>query len=183
MEPNGEIHPAGNEREAAEGAPPYSLDTLDETALDPDAEEQPLARVRYGLAKELRLFPDRLDVLHIEENIETRYQLENVQRMILSPGDPNPSKLVLMFDLDDGNTVIAAEGMTNVRDFRKLLAIFSEQHPAIELDPPNMDEQLVQALDIRKRSLLGCYGAIAAAIVVIWLVYMAVAILGAHGGH
>ncbi len=154
-----------------------------ELALDDESEPQPLARVRYGLAKELLLYPGTFNVLHIEEHTETIYRLADVRRMILTPGDPNPSKLVLMFDLDDGNTVIAAEGMTNVRDFRKLLAKLEETHPEIELDPPNMDEQLAQALDIRKRSLFGCYGLVVGAIVVIWVIYLIVAFIGAHGGH
>ena len=85
-----------------------------------------------------------------------------------------------MFDLDDGNTIIAAEGMSNVRDFRGLLAKVVEIRPAIELDPPDMDEQLRQALDIRRRSLLGCYGVVVAFCVVLWIVYLVVAFIGAH---
>jgi len=141
---------------------------------------RPLARVRYGLGKELRLYPDAFVVLLREEQEETRYRLENIQRIILSPGEYNPSKLVLMFDLDDGATVIAAEGMSNVRDFRTLLAALVEVRPQIELDPPNMDEQLMQALDIRKRSLLGCYGLVFACVVLLWLIYLVVAFIGAN---
>ena len=149
-----------------------------------DAEEpEPLARVRYGLAKELLLYPDTFVIAFREEHIETRLRLANIQRMILTPGDPNPSKLMLMFDLDDGSTIIGAEGMTNVRDFRVLLRRLHEEWPAIELDPPDMDEQLAQALDIRKRSLLGCYGSILAVLVVLWLVYLIVAFIGAHVAH
>ncbi len=162
-------------------SPERDDDALD-SALDGDG-PQPLARVRYGLGKELRLYPDAFVVLLREEHEETRYSLDNIQRMILSPGEYNPSKLVLMFDLDDGTTVIAAEGMSNVRDFRKLLAVLAEMRPQIELDPPNMDEQLMQALDIRKRSLLGCYGLVAACIVLLWVLYIVVAWIGAHGPH
>jgi hypothetical protein len=88
-----------------------------------------------------------------------------------------------MFDLDDGNTIIAAEGMTNVRDFRKLLARLREIRPEIELDPPDMDEQLMQALDIRKRSLIGCYGFVLGTCLLIWMVYLIVAFIGARGVH
>jgi hypothetical protein len=45
---------------------------------------------------------------------------------------------------------------------------------------------LIQALDIRRRSLLGCYGAVVLACVVLWVVYMAVALLPhlmGQGGH
>lgn len=148
-----------------------------------EEEAQPLARVRYGLGKELRLYPDAFVVLMREEHEETHYSLDSIQRMILSPGEYNPSKLVLMFDLDDGTTVIAAEGMSNVRDFRKLLAVLAETRPQIELDPPNMDEQLMQALDIRKRSLLGCYGLVAGCVALLWVLYIVVAWIGAHAAH
>lgn len=157
-----------------------------EDALDvaPDEEgPQPLARVRYGLGKELHLYPDAFIVLLREEHEETRYSLDNIRRLILTPGEYNPSKLVLMFDLDDDTTVIVAEGMSNVRDFRKLLAVLSEIRPEIELDPPNMDEQLMQALDIRKRSLLGCYGLFFGSIALLWVIYIVVAWIGAHAPH
>ncbi|MGZ3666200.1 MAG: hypothetical protein ACXVCO_00975 [Ktedonobacterales bacterium] len=150
---------------------------------DSEEEPQPLTRVRYGLGKELLLFPDTFVVVHKEERDELRLNLDNVRRLILVPGEYTPSKLVLMFDLDDGNTIIAAEGMTNVRDFRKLLARLREIRPEIELDPPNMDEQLMQALDIRKRSLIGCYGFVFGTCLLIWIVYLIVAFIGARGVH
>lgn len=150
-------------------------------ALGPDADEpQPLARVRYGLARELRLYPDSMVVELKEEHEETHYNLDSIKRVVLTPGEYNPSKLVLLFDLDDGATVIAAEGMSNVRDFRVLLAKLREIRPEIELDPPDMDTQLQQALDIRRRSLLGCYGAFAGVCVALWIIYMVVAYVGAH---
>jgi hypothetical protein len=94
------------------------------------------------------------------------------------PGDYTPSKLVLMFELDDGNTVIATEGMTNVRAFRPFLAQFKQIAPQIELDPENMDEQLSQALDIKRRYSLGCYGAVIGSCVVLWILYLVVAFVG-----
>ena len=148
-----------------------------------EEEPQPLARVRYGLGKELLLYPDTFVVLHREEAEETRLALDNIQRLILAPGDPNPSKLILMFDLDDGNTIIAAEGMTNVPDFRVLLARLHELRPQIELDPPDMDTQLQQALDIRRRSLFGCYGSALLVCLVLWVAYLIVAYIGSHVGH
>jgi hypothetical protein len=146
------------------------------------SEDEPdlLAKVRYGLGKELRLYPDAFVVLYREEHDETRFNLESIRRVILAPGEYTPSKLVLMFDLDDGNTAIVAEGMTNVRDFRRLLARLVAIRPEIELDPPNMDEQLIQALDIRKRSLLGCYGFVGVSCLLVWIVYLVVAFIGAH---
>lgn len=148
-----------------------------------DEEPQPLVRVRYGLAKELRLYPDTLDIVHLEEHETTQVNLANVKRLILAPGDPNPSKLVLMFDLDDGQTIIGAEGVSNVRDFRKLLARLQEMHPEIELDPPDMDTQLAQALDIRRRGLLGCYGSVIGVCLLVWILYLAIAFIGAHAAH
>lgn len=146
-----------------------------------DSEEAPLARVRYGLGKELRLYRDTLALLHLEAHEETRLTLADIRKMILAPGDPTPSKLVLMFELDDGNVIIGAEGMTNVRDFRKMLPVLHAVAPHIELDPPDMDTQLKQALDIRRRSLIGCYGSVIAVCVLVWLLYLVVAFIGANG--
>jgi hypothetical protein len=162
-------------------------DTRDVTMTSFDADTAPpLARVRYGLAKELRLYPHYVAMIQQEAGEELRVRLAHIRRLILAPGEQVPSKLVLMFDLDDGTTIIAAEGMSNVRDFRVLLAELQRIRPEVELDPVNMDEQLVQALDIRRRSLLGCYGSIVVAGLVLWVVYMLVALLPhlLHGtGH
>jgi hypothetical protein len=147
------------------------------------AEEQPLARVRYGLGKELQLFPDSLVILRREEFAADRFELAHIHRIILTPGDPNPSKLILMLELDDGNTIIAAEGMSSVADFRTLLSKLREVAPQIETDPPDMDAQLGQALDIRRRSLLGCYGSIAAVCILAYVLYLVLAYFGAHAVH
>jgi hypothetical protein len=88
-----------------------------------------------------------------------------------------------MFELDDGNVVIAAEGMTNVPGFRRLLTRLHEIRPEIELDPPNMDEQLMQALDIKRRTQIGCYGVLFGSCLLIWIVYLVVALIGAHAPH
>lgn len=151
-----------------------------DNAEEPGAQSspQPLARVRYGLAKELRLYPDSIVVELKEEREETRYNLDSIKRIVLTPGEYNPSKLVLMFDLDEETTVIAAEGMTNVRDFRVLLAKLREIRPQIELEPADMDEQLQQALEIRRRSLLGCYGGFAGICLALWIIYLVVAWVG-----
>jgi hypothetical protein len=132
----------------------------------------PLARVPYGLGKEIRLYPDAIVVLLREEHEELRYSLANIRRLVLTPGEYNPGKLVLMFELDDGNTVIAAEGLSNVRGFRNLLARLKELQLPIELDPPNMDEELRQALTIRSRYLLGCYGFALAACALLVVIYV-----------
>lgn len=145
--------------------------------------EEPLARVRYGLGKELQLFPDALMVVRREEFEADRFELAHIRRIILTPGDPNPSKLILMLDLDDDHTVIAAEGMSSVAEFRALLSKLHEIAPQIETDPPDMDTQLGQALDIRRRSLLGCYGAVAGACVLAYVLYLVLAYIGAHAPH
>ncbi len=152
-------------------------------ATEEAGDEHPLARVRYGLGKELLLYPDSFVLLRREEAEADRVELANIKRLILTPGEPNPSKLILMFDLDDGNTVIAAEGMTSVSEFRALLAKLREIAPQIELEPSDMDIQLKQALDIRRRSLIGCYGAVLGSCLLLWIIYLAVAFFGAHVGH
>lgn len=156
----------------------YPDESVDETE-----ERQPLARVRYAFGKELQLFPDSFVLLRREEAEADRVELTNIKRLILTPGEPNPSKLMLMFELDDGNTIIAAEGVSAVKEFRALLTTLNEIAPQIELDPPDMGDQLKQALDIRRRSLLGCYGSIIGSCILLWLIYLAVAFFGAHAGH
>jgi hypothetical protein len=147
---------------------------------DTEGEPQPLAVVRYGLGKEIRLYSDALVLIRWEEAEELRISLDSIRRLILSPGEYTPSKLVLMFDLDDDTTIIAAEGMTNVRDFRKLLAVLAEVGPQIELDPPDMSEQLAQAIEIRNRSLIGCYGTVFGACLLMTILVLVVAWIGNH---
>lgn len=172
--------PAGDEATETLAA---TLEFPDDTETEGEAEPKPLAQVRFGLGKELLLFDDEIAVVSNEEATELRLTLDNVRRLILAPGDPNPSKLILMFDLDDDSTIIATEGMSNVRDFRVLLARLHELRPEIELDPPNMDEQLAQALEIRRRSMIGCYGVVAGAALLLWVIYLIVAYIGAHSTH
>ena len=148
-----------------------------------EREEQPLARVRYGLGRELLLYPESFVVVRREEAGADQYALAEIRRLILTPGDPNPSKLVLMFELEDGATVIVAEGMSSVAEFRVLLRKLREVAPQIEIDPSDMDEQLGQALDIRRRSLLGCYGSIIGVCLLAYVAYLVLAFIGAHAGH
>jgi hypothetical protein len=142
--------------------------------------KSPISLVRFGMGKEIRLYHDELVVTGREEDQETRLQLDAIERLILMPGDPNPSKLVLMADLDDGTTVILAEGMTNARDFRAMLPHLLELRPEIELDPPDMSEQLRQALNTRRAWTLTCYGAIALVCISLYVLYLIVAYIGAH---
>ena len=149
------------------------------------AAEQPLSIVRYGIARELRLYRDRLVTIAYEEGEETAFYFDSIRRLILMPGEHIPSKLMLMLDLADDNTIIVAEGMSNVKDFRRLLARLAEVQPDVELDPPNMDEQLRQALEIRRRTNFGCYALVLAIFVVtigaIWLLYIIVGFInGIH---
>lgn len=162
---------------AADGEPSAGGREDGDESHSRDEPAELLGRVRYGLGKELRLYHDEFAVVNVETGEDLRLRLSNIRRLILAPGEQVPSKLVLMFDLDDGNTIIAAEGMSNVKDFRKLLASLVALKPELELDPANMDEQLAQALDIRRRSLLGCYGSIVVACALLWVIYMAVAML------
>src|SRR5205823_3589069 len=110
----------------------------------------PISTVRFGIGKEIRLYIDELAVTGQEEDQEIRIALEAIKRLILVPGDPNPAKLVLMADLDDDTTIILAEGMSNARDFRAMLPHLIELSPDLQLDPPDMGEQLRQALNNRR---------------------------------
>jgi hypothetical protein len=144
------------------------------------AKKIPVSTVRFGMGKEIQLYLDELVVTGQEADQETRIRLDAIQRLILTPGDPNPSKLVLMADLDDDTTVILAEGMTNARDFRAMLPHLSELAPDIQLDPPDMSEQLRQALNNRRAWSLTCYGSIILLCICLYILYLVVAYLGAH---
>ena len=156
---------------------------IEQQAHEMTDDGEPLARVRYGLGKELLLYPESFVVLRREEAEADRFELASIRRIILSPGDPNPSKLILMFDMADGNTVIAAEGMSSVSEFRTLLGKLHEIAPQIETDPPDMDTQLGQALEIRRRSLLGCYGSVIGVCILAYVLYLVLAYIGAHAAR
>jgi hypothetical protein len=147
-----------------------------------DVYNGPVKVVRFGVGKELRLYAGELAVTGVEEDQEIRLHLESIKRLILVPGDPNPAKLVLMADLDDDTTVILAEGMSNARDFRAMLPRIREFSPDIQFDPPDMEEQLRQALNTRRAWTLTCYGTFLLICVVLFLIYLVVAFIGAHHG-
>src|SRR5438128_10579161 len=132
------------------------------------------------MGKEIRIYFDELVVTGQEEKQRTRVQLEAIKRLTLMPGDPNQSKLILMADLDDDTTIILAEGMTNARDFRAMLPHLIELCPDLQLDPPDMGEQLRQALNNRRAWALTCYGAIALLCIFVFTLYLVVTYIGTH---
>lgn len=140
----------------------------------------PVSVVRFGMGKEIQLYEDEIVITGQEEDQETRVSLDAIQRLILIPGDPNPAKLVLMADLYDETTIILVEGMTNARDFRAMLPHIQELRPEIQLDPPDMAEQLRQALNNRRAWTLTCYGSILLVCVFLYILYLLVAYLGSH---
>ncbi len=142
--------------------------------------KHPISRVRFGMGKEIQLYFDELVVTGQEEDQETRVQLQAIKRLTLMPGDPNPSKLILMADLDDDTTIILAEGMTNARDFRAMLPHLIELCPDLQLDPPDMSEQLRQALNNRRAWALTCYGVIILLCIGLYVLYLLVTFLGTH---
>src|SRR6266480_5288200 len=142
--------------------------------------QDPISTVRFGIGKELRLYNDELVATGSEDDKELHIQLQAIKRLTLMPGDPNPSKLILMADLDDDTTIILAEGMTNARDFRAMLPHLIELCPDLQLDPPDMGEQLRQALNSRRAWTLTCYGAIALICISLYLLYLIVVFIGVH---
>lgn len=140
----------------------------------------PISTVRFGMGKEIRLYTDELVVTGQEESQELRIELAAIKRLTLMPGDPNPSKLILMADLDDDTTLILAEGMSNARDFRAMLPHLIELCPDLQLDPPDMGEQLRQALNNRRAWALTCYGTFILLCILLFLLYLVVAYFGAH---
>ncbi len=140
----------------------------------------PISVIRFGMGKEIHLYLDELVVTSREEGQEIRIQLASIKRLTLMPGDPNPSKLILMADLDDDTTIILAEGMTNAKDFRFMIPHLIELCPDLQLDPPDMSEQLRQALNSKRAWSLTCYGSIILFCVLLYILYLVVAYLGAH---
>src|SRR5690349_5870133 len=140
----------------------------------------PISVVRFGIGKEIQLYYDTLVVTGHEENQELAVQLGEIKRIALMPGDPNPSKLILIADLDDDTTIILAEGMSNARDFRKMLPHIQERNPDLQLDPPDMYEQLRQALNTRRAWTLTCYGSFILICIMLYALYLIVAFIGAH---
>src|SRR5437763_8457457 len=140
----------------------------------------PISIVRFGMGKEIQLYTDELVVTGQDEDQETRVQLDAIKRLILVPGNPTPSKLVLLADLYDDTTIILAEGMSNARDFRAMLPHIIELSPDLQLDPPDMGEQLRQALNNRRAWALTCYGTILLICVSLYLLYLVVAFIGSH---
>lgn len=136
------------------------------------ADDAPLALVRYGIAREIQLFPDALVFVEREDAEASRFDLATIRTLIVQPGERVPSKLLILLELNDGATVIAAEGMTNVRAFLRFLPALQAAAPHLRLDPPDMAAQLDQAVANRRQANLGCYGAVAAAALLIVLIFL-----------
>jgi len=143
----------------------------------------PISVVRFGMGKEIRLYNDEIVVTGQEENQEIQLQLSEIKRLTLMPGDPNPSKLVLIADIDDDTSIILAEGMSNARDFRAMLPLLMERCTDLQLDPPDMSEQLRQALNTRRAWSLTCYGTFILLCALLSGLYFVVAYIGAHIHH
>ena len=93
-----------------------------------DPIQYPISVVRFGIGKELRLYNDELVTTGSEEEKELHIQLKAIKRLTLMPGDPNPSKLILMADLDDDTTIIIAEGMSNAHISLNSIPTFNLTH-------------------------------------------------------
>jgi hypothetical protein len=141
------------------------------------ARAEPIYVVRFGIGKEIQLYPNELVITGQEEGYVQQIPLNEIKRLILMPGDPTPSKLILMADLSDDDTIVLAEGMTNARGFREMLPHLEKLLPGLQLDPPDMAEQLRQALNNRRAWTLTCYGTIVLLCVGLYILYLVVAFL------
>jgi hypothetical protein len=148
--------------------------------LTDDRKKTPISIVHFGIGKEIRLYTHELVVTRREEGQELRVPLAEISRLTLMPGDPTPSKLILIADLTDDTSIILAEGMTNAKDFRAMLPHLIELCPELQLDPPDMSDQLWQALNNRRAWSLTCTGAILLIILFLLALYFVVAFIGAH---
>ena len=142
------------------------------------AREQPIYAVRFGIGKEIQLYQHELVITGQEGGHVQHIPLSEIKRLILMPGEPTPSKLILMADLADESTIVLVEGMTNARGFREMIPRIQEHIPDLQLDPPDMAEQLRQALNNRRAWTLTCYGAIALLCIGLYVLYLVVAYLG-----
>jgi hypothetical protein len=70
--------------------------------------------------------------------------------------------------------------MSNARDFRAMLPHLIELCPDLQLDPPDMGEQLRQALNNRRAWALTCYGMFALLCILLFALYLLVSYLGGH---
>jgi hypothetical protein len=131
----------------------------------------PLAVVSYGLAKEIQLWPDALIFISREEGIADRFPLEEIQCLSVQPGERVPSKLLILLTFADSTTIIAAEGMTNVRSFQQMLPQLQSIAPHITFEPSDLDEQLTQALINRRQVNFGCYGVFLGSVLLIILIF------------
>lgn len=147
---------------------------------DRTAHPYPISVVRYGMGKEIQLYAKEFVIASREEGKEMRLPLATIERLTLTPGDPNPAKLVLLADLTDGSNLLLVEGMTNARDFRAMLPHLLALCPEIQLDPPDMAEQLRQALNTRRAWSLTCYGTIVLLCLFLYGLYLFVAFIGIH---
>lgn len=138
---------------------------------------EPIYVVRFGIGKEIQLYQNDLVITGQEEGYVQQVPLSEIKRLILTPGEPVPSKLILMADLTNEETIVLAEGMTNARGFREMLPHLQELLPALQLDPPDMAEQLRQALNNRRAWTLTCYGAIILLCIGLYVLYLVVAFL------
>ncbi len=141
---------------------------------------RPISTVRFGIGKEIQLYLDELVVTSREEGKEIRLELSTIKRLTLMPGDPNPAKLILMADLEDETTIILVEGMSNARAFRAMLPHLIELCPDLQLDPPDMGEQLRQALNNRRAWQLTCYGSIVLLCILLYTIYLILTYINVH---
>ncbi len=141
---------------------------------------RPISTVRFGIGKEIQLYLDELVVTSREEGKEIRLELSTIKRLTLMPGDPNPAKLILMADLEDETTIILVEGMSNARAFRAMLSHLIELCPDLQLDPPDMGEQLRQALNNRRAWQLTCYGSIVLLCILLYTIYLILTYINVH---
>jgi hypothetical protein len=139
--------------------------------------EEPISIVRFGIGKEMQLYRNTLVITGQEDGYMQQITLSEIKRLILLPGEPTPSKLILMADLANEDTVVLVDGMTNARGFREMLPHLEKLLPDLQLDPPDMAEQLRQALNNRRAWTLTCYGAIALLCISLYVLYLIVAYL------
>jgi hypothetical protein len=139
--------------------------------------EEPISIVRFGIGKEMQLYRNDLVITGQEEGYVLKIALSEIKRLILTPGEPTPSKLILMADLTNDDRVVLVDGMTNASGFRAMLPHLEELLPGLQLEPPDMAEQLRQALNNRRAWTLTCYGAIVLLCVSLYALYSIVAYL------
>jgi len=116
-----------------------------------------LCFARFGMGHRLCLSSTELRVTGAERARDLVISLAEVEKISLVPSDANPSKLLFIATCHDQTAHTLVEGIKPGKEFQQLVQCLHEMYPAIEFDPPDMTEQVQQAIQKQHSYNLGCF--------------------------